>query len=92
MKQVLIHKTGGPEVLEFNDSATVPQPKDGEVLVKNEFAGINFIDTYFRSGLYPGNLPLSLGQQAAGTIAKIQGENKYGFKEGDNVVWIKQGE
>lgn len=46
MKAVVIEKTGGPEVLEYRTDAAVPQPKEGEVLVKNDFIGVNYIDTY----------------------------------------------
>jgi NADPH:quinone reductase len=91
MKAVSFSKTGGPDVLEFSESTPLPKLEDGQVLVKNTFAGINYIDTYFRSGLYPAQLPFIPGQEAAGTIAKIQGENPLGFKEGDRVVWIKVG-
>ncbi|EXJ55184.1 NADPH2:quinone reductase [Cladophialophora yegresii CBS 114405] len=91
MKAVSFSKTGGPDVLEYNESAPLPKVQDGEVLVKNSFAGVNFIDTYFRSGLYPAQFPFTPGQEAAGTIAKIQGDNTLGFKEGDRVVWIKVG-
>jgi NADPH:quinone reductase-like Zn-dependent oxidoreductase len=45
MKAVVIEKTGGPEVLEYRTDAAVPQPKEGEVLVKNDFIGVNYIDT-----------------------------------------------
>ena len=91
MKQVLVNKNGGPEVLEYSESQPLPKVGDGQVLVKNEFAGINYIDTYFRTGLYPSNFPLCLGQEAAGAIAAVGSGNTYGFKEGDEVVWIKQG-
>jgi len=91
MKAVSFSKTGGPDVLEYSESTPLPQLKDGEVLVKNNFAGVNYIDTYFRSGLYPAQFPFIPGQEASGTIAKIQGDNPLGFKEGDRVVWIKVG-
>ncbi|KAG8410018.1 hypothetical protein J3458_019089 [Metarhizium acridum] len=67
MKAVQVSKTGGVEVLEYKD-VPVPTPKEGQVLVKNEFAGVNFIDTYFRSGLYKLNLPVILGSEAAGEV------------------------
>jgi NADPH:quinone reductase len=91
MKAVSFSKTGGPEVLEYSESTPLPQLQDGQVLVKNTFAGINYIDTYFRSGLYPAQFPFTPGQEASGTIAKVQGDNALGFKEGDRVVWIKVG-
>lgn len=93
MKAILVPKTGGPEVLQYTDSQPVPALSDGQVLVKNNFAGVNFIDTYFRGGLYPApaGFPMIIGQEAAGTIAKIEGSNPLGFKEGDRVVWIFRG-
>jgi len=93
MKAILVPKTGGAEVLEYTESAPVPTLADGQVLVKNDLAGVNFIDTYFRSGLYPSptGYPLITGQEAASTIVKIQGANPLNFKVGDRVVWIKQG-
>lgn len=56
MKGVLIEKTGGTEVLQYRTDLPVPEPKDGELLVKNEYIGINYIDTYspaFSTLLYP---------------------------------------
>ncbi|KAH8728774.1 hypothetical protein GQ44DRAFT_608760 [Phaeosphaeriaceae sp. PMI808] len=71
MKAVVIEKTGGTDVLQYKD-IPVPEPKDGEVLVKNEFIGINYIDTYFRSGVYaPSAFPYTLGREGAGTIAAV---------------------
>lgn len=68
MKAVQISQNGGLDVLEHKD-IPVPALKDGQVLVRNDFAGINFIDTYFRSGLYPApGFPLTLGREAAGEV------------------------
>ncbi|KAF2723845.1 NAD(P)-binding protein [Polychaeton citri CBS 116435] len=93
MKGVIIEKTGGTEVLQYKTDLPVPQPKEGEVLVKNEFLGINYIDTYFRSGLYPApGFPYTLGREASGTIASLgSGSNFHGLKEGDHVVWMAEG-
>ncbi|EXJ78553.1 NADPH2:quinone reductase [Capronia coronata CBS 617.96] len=94
MKAILVPQNGGAEVLQYTESQPIPPLSDGQVLVKNNFSGINFIDTYFRSGLYPppgGKLPAIIGQEGAGTIAKIAGSNPLGFKEGDRVVWIFRG-
>ncbi|KIX08382.1 uncharacterized protein Z518_03038 [Rhinocladiella mackenziei CBS 650.93] len=92
MKAILVPKIGGADVLQYTESQPVPTLSDGQVLVKNAFAGVNFIDTYFRSGLYPApSMPMIIGQEASGTIAKIQGSNPLGFKEGDRVVWIGRG-
>ncbi|RYP49452.1 hypothetical protein DL768_004862 [Monosporascus sp. mg162] len=87
MKGVVIEKTGGTEVLQHKTDMPVPEPKEGQVLVKNDYAGVNFIDTYFRSGLYPlQKFPHVLGCEAEGTIVKTGGGNLLGLKEGDRVV------
>ena len=92
MKAVVCDKTGGPEVLRYTEEHPVPKVADGQVLVRNKFGGINYIDTYFRTGLYPAPAwPLVLGQEGVGTVAAVGGSNKYGFKEGDEVVFMTQG-
>ena len=70
MKAVTISKNGGPEVLEIKD-IKLEDPKSGEVLIKNEAIGLNYIDTYHRSGLYPVELPSGIGIEGAGIIEKI---------------------
>lgn len=88
-KAVVVERTGGPEVLEYRTDYPVPSPGEGEVLVHNAISGINYIDTYFRTGLYPSSKPEVLGREAAGRIVAL-GPNveKYGFKLGDRVVWL----
>ncbi|KAF2188350.1 NAD(P)-binding protein [Zopfia rhizophila CBS 207.26] len=72
MKGVWIEKPGGTEVLQYRTDIPVPEPKDGEVLVKNEFIGINYIDTYFRTGLYPPpHYPYILGRECSGTVVAL---------------------
>src|SRR5437867_2328520 len=74
MKVVRIHKTGGPEVLSYED-APEPQPGKGEAVVKVEAIGVNFIDVYFRTGLYKApSLPYTPGMEAAGTVSAIGSE------------------
>jgi NADPH2:quinone reductase len=85
MKAILIRNTGGPEVLEHVD-LPVPTPGAGQVLVKIEAAGVNFIDTYLREGRYPAQLPFIPGQEAAGTVAAL-GANVTGISVGDRVAW-----
>jgi NADPH2:quinone reductase len=63
-----------------------PKPAEGQVLVKVEAAGINFIDTYLREGRYPAQLPFIPGQEAAGTVHEL-GEGVTGFAVGDRVAW-----
>jgi NADPH2:quinone reductase len=71
MKAIRVHNLGGPEVLTWEDVPD-PVPGEGQALVRVEAAGVNFIDAYFRSGLYKGPaLPFVLGQEAAGTVAAL---------------------
>ena len=85
MKAVTISKNGGPEVLELKE-IKLEDPKSGEVLIKNEAIGLNYIDTYHRSGLYPVELPSNIGIEGAGVIEKISTDEK-NFKVGDKVAY-----
>lgn len=79
-------------MLQYKTDLPVPSPKEGELLVKNAFLGINYIDTYFRSGLYPAPKPEILGREASGIVASLgSGSNPLGFKTGDRVVWMHAG-
>ncbi|KAL2044416.1 hypothetical protein N7G274_003121 [Stereocaulon virgatum] len=90
MKGILIEKTGGTEVLQYKTDLPVPTPKEGEVLVKNDYIGINYIDTYFRTGLYPSPKPEILGREASGTIASIHPSvpSSSSFAPHDRVVYL----
>ncbi len=72
MKAIRVNRHGGPEVLSLED-LPIPEPGPGEVLVRTEFAGVNFIDIYFRTGLYPAEPPFTNGQEGAGTVASTGG-------------------
>ena len=85
MKAVVINKNGGPEVLEIKD-IKLEDPKPGEVLIKNEAIGLNYIDTYHRSGLYPVELPSNIGIEGAGIIEKV-GPDVENFQVGDRVAY-----
>ncbi|MGA1195375.1 MAG: quinone oxidoreductase family protein [Candidatus Latescibacterota bacterium] len=85
MKAIRISQYGGPEVLSLEDIDT-PSPGDGQIRIKVEAAGLNFIDTYHRTGLYPLNLPLTLGLEGAGVIDAI-GTNVSQLSVGDRVAW-----
>jgi len=85
VKAIQIAKTGGPEVLEVVE-LPVPTPGAGQVLVRVEASGVNFIDTYLREGRYSAPLPFIPGQEAAGVVAEV-GERVTGFREGDHVAW-----
>ena len=82
---VRIHRTGGPEVLEA-DEVERRDPGPGELLVDVRAAGVNYIDTYHRSGLYPLELPATLGMEGAGTVVSL-GADVTGFEPGDRVAW-----
>ncbi|MBA1275683.1 NADPH:quinone reductase [Stutzerimonas azotifigens] len=85
-KRIQFSQHGGPEVLDMVDVAT-PTPSSGEVVVRNHAIGLNFIDTYFRSGLYaPPSLPSSLGTEGAGVVEAV-GDGVTTFKPGDRVAY-----
>ena len=84
MHAIEISETGGPEVLTYVDKPR-PSPGPSEVLIKAEASGVNFVDTYFRSGLYPHELPFVLGAEVAGTVAAI-GDRVTTLRIGDRVA------
>jgi NADPH2:quinone reductase len=86
MKAIRIHSLGGPEVLQFED-APDPQPGEGQALVRVEAAGVNYVDVYFRTGLYKGPaLPFVPGQEAAGTVVAV-GPGAAEVAVGDRVAY-----
>jgi NADPH2:quinone reductase len=78
-----IEKTGGPEVIQWRD-VELPPPGEGEVWMRNTAVGLNYIDTYHRSGVYPVDMPSGLGSEAAGVVMAV-GEGVTGFAPGDRV-------
>jgi NADPH2:quinone reductase len=93
MNAVRFDKIGGPEVLEYTSSEPVPALRDGEVLVRNNFVGVNFIDTYFRTGVYKAPFPQIPGREAAGVIADVHPSahdllSALGLKVGDRVAYL----
>lgn len=84
MHAIEVSETGGPEVLRYVETPT-PTAGPGQVLIKAEAIGVNYIDTYFRSGQYPRELPFIIGQELCGTVAAA-GDGVDGFKVGDRVV------
>ena len=84
MQAVEVAETGGPEVLRAVDRP-VPTPAEGEVLIRADAVGVNYIDTYFRSGLYPRALPFVVGTEVCGTVAAV-GDGVEVLVEGDRVV------
>ena len=85
MEAIQIARTGGPEVLELKTLAD-PQPGPGQALIRVEASGVNFIDTYFREGRYPAQLPYTLGQEAAGTVVQVAPDVTT-VVPGDRVAW-----
>ncbi|MCP2247437.1 quinone oxidoreductase family protein [Lentzea aerocolonigenes] len=83
-KAVVVRSAGGPEVLEFTDVPS-PVPGDGELLVRVGAAGVNYIDTYQRSGQYQVPLPTALGLEGAGEVVV---SNSPDFAVGDRVAWM----
>ncbi len=85
MRAIRISQTGGPDVLHLEDIPR-PQPGEGEVLVKIEAAGLNFVDIYQRAGLYKMSLPFTLGQEGAGTVEAV-GPQVTDVRPGDRVAY-----
>lgn len=84
-KAIRIYQNGGPEVMRWED-VDVGAPGSGEALVRHTAIGLNFIDVYDRTGLYPVKLPSGLGREAAGVIEAL-GKKVRGFKVGDRVAY-----
>jgi NADPH2:quinone reductase len=87
VKAIRVHKTGGPDVLQLEDIA-LPAPGPGQLLIRNRAIGLNFIDTYFRTGLYPApQLPFTPGNESAGDVLAV-GEGVTEFKPGDRIACV----
>ncbi len=84
-KAIRIHANGGPEVMQLEDVPT-PEPGPGEVLIRHAAVGLNYIDVYFRNGLYKSNLPTSLGMEGAGWVVAV-GDGVSSVAPGDRVAY-----
>lgn len=85
-KAILMHETGGPEVMKYED-VDVGEPGAGEVRIRHTAVGVNYIDVYFRTGLYPSPpFPFTPGMEAAGVVEAV-GEGVSDLKEGDRVAY-----
>lgn len=84
---IFYEKNGGPEVLQYSTNYPTPQISDSQILVKNHYAGINYIETYFRKGIYKSNFPYIPGREASGEIVAI-GSNVNNFKIGDKIAYL----
>ena len=88
MKSILVKQTGGPESMELVDIPT-PKPGPKQALVRLHAAGVNFIDIYFRTGLYKADLPITLGNEGAGVVEAV-GPDVTEVKPGDRVAYAMQ--
>ena len=88
-RAIRLNRTGGPEVLELEE-VVLPEPKPGEALVRHTAIGVNFIDTYHRSGLYPVQLPSGLGSEAAGIVEQV-GPGVTDLRVGERVAYAASG-
>ncbi|MFZ0499646.1 MAG: quinone oxidoreductase [Steroidobacteraceae bacterium] len=86
MKAIRFHEHGGPEVLRLEE-LDPGKPQPGEAQVRHTAIGLNYIDVYDRTGLYPGELPSGLGREAAGVVIAL-GRKARGFKVGDRVAYV----
>ena len=86
MKAIQIHEAGGPEVLQLAE-LPIPRPGPGQVLIRVEAVGVNFIEIYFRKGQYKASFPLTPGSEAAGTVEEL-GPGVAGFSTGDLVASV----
>jgi NADPH2:quinone reductase len=86
MKQILVSEPGGPDQMRLED-VPVPAPAPGQVLVAIHVSGVNFLDVYFRTGLYKSDRPITLGSEAAGVIEAV-GEGVTGLQRGDRVAYV----
>ena len=85
MRAIRVHATGGPDQLRLDD-VPVPEPAAGQALVRLEAIGVNFIDTYHRSGLYPMAMPFIVGQEGAGVVERV-GARVSEVRPGERVAW-----
>ena len=85
MKRIVVHEHGGPETLTLVDGP-MPEPGPKEALVANSVSGVNFIDVYYRTGLYPTERPTAIGSEGAGTVERV-GSEVTEVKPGDRVVY-----
>lgn len=93
---VVADTIGGPEVLRYCEEHPVPVPGEGQVLVKNVFSGVNYVDTYFRNGFYQSQKPEILGREGVGEIVAVGppsggGGAASGLRIGDKVAWLGTG-
>src|ERR1035437_5576829 len=86
MKSIQVNVPGGPESLQLVDIPT-PRPGPGQALVRIAASGVNFIDIYFRTGLYKADVPIAIGSEGAGTVEAV-GEGVAEVAPGDRVAYV----
>jgi NADPH2:quinone reductase len=86
MRAILIRQTGGPEVLKLEE-VEAPTPGPGQARVRHHAIGVNYLDVYFRAGLYPAQLPFIPGSEGSGEVTAV-GPDVAGFKVGDRVAYV----
>jgi NADPH:quinone reductase len=86
MRAIRVHETGGPEALKLED-VELPPPGPGEARVRHKAIGLNFLDVYYRNGLYPVARPFTPGSEGAGDVVAV-GRGVKDFKEGDRVAYV----
>ncbi|KAG0683486.1 NADPH:quinone reductase [Pichia californica] len=84
---IFYDQNGGPEVLKYSTEFPVPKISETEILVKNIFTGINFIEVYFRNGIYPAKFPYIPGREASGEVVAV-GSSVTNFKIGDKIAYL----
>jgi NADPH2:quinone reductase len=85
MRAIQVHSPGGPEKLQLVDIAA-PTPGTGQILIKIAYSGVNYIDTYYRTGLYKSELPIAIGMEASGVVEAV-GPDVRGFATGQRVAY-----
>ena len=90
MRAIQVQRNGGPEVLDVVE-VPVPQPREDQTLVRVRYAGVNFIDVYHRSGLYPLPLPYMAGVEGVGSVTAV-GEGARDLAVGQRVGWLTGGQ
>jgi len=88
MNGIVIDEPGDSSRMQFQTNIPTPSPAQGQVIVRNEFVGVNYMDTHFRAGRYKATYPLVLGGEAAGTVAAVHSSVAERYKPGDRVAYI----
>ncbi|ODQ66137.1 NAD(P)-binding protein [Nadsonia fulvescens var. elongata DSM 6958] len=91
MKAVRMHENGGPDVIKYEEISTPILSSPSQILVAVKYSGINFIESYFRSGLYPTQQPYTFGREATGEVVAVGDDAAVKFQIGDKVAFLEPG-